>query len=216
MSPFVRQSGAETDCFVKRSSSRGFTLIELLVVLGIIGLLLALIVPAFKGIGGANKLTSASNMVVAEIDLARQTALAQNQEVELRFYSLPNEAGENKKFRGLQRYVGGSSVGKLMRLPEGIILSDASNFSTLLSSFNEPLQNSDLPIYGNSNYRSLRFQTTGATYLAQEGADSGNDRWFLTLKKETDPERTSPPKPADNFITIMIDPITGRTQVFQP
>ena len=57
---------------------RGFTLIELLIVVGIIGLLMVLIAPAFTTIKGGTDVTSAAYTIKGVLDTARTYAKANN------------------------------------------------------------------------------------------------------------------------------------------
>jgi len=59
-------------------SVRGFTLLELLIVVGIIGLLLVLIAPAFTTIKGGSDVTSAAYTIKGVLDTARTYAKANN------------------------------------------------------------------------------------------------------------------------------------------
>lgn len=59
-----------------RHRVRGFTLLELLIVVGIIGLLLVLIGPAFTTIKGGNDVTSAAYTIKGVLDTARTYATA--------------------------------------------------------------------------------------------------------------------------------------------
>jgi prepilin-type N-terminal cleavage/methylation domain-containing protein len=59
-------------------SHHGFTLVELLVVLGIIGLLLVLIAPAFTNIKGGTDVTGAAYTIKGVLDTARTYAKANN------------------------------------------------------------------------------------------------------------------------------------------
>src|SRR5206468_6411776 len=58
--------------------SVGFTLLELLIVVGIIGLLLVLIAPAFTTIKGGTDVTSAAYTIKGVLDTARTYAKANN------------------------------------------------------------------------------------------------------------------------------------------
>src|ERR1051326_4380920 len=58
--------------------SKSFTLLELLIVMGIIGLLLVLIAPAFTYIKGGNDVTSAAYTIKDVLDTARTYAKANN------------------------------------------------------------------------------------------------------------------------------------------
>ncbi len=57
---------------------RGFTLLELLIVVGIIGLLLVLMAPAFTTIKGGTDVTSAAYTIKGVLDTARTYAKANN------------------------------------------------------------------------------------------------------------------------------------------
>ena len=59
-------------------SIRGFTLLELLIVVGIMGLLLVLIAPAFTTIKGGTDVTSAAYTIKGVLDTARTYAKANN------------------------------------------------------------------------------------------------------------------------------------------
>lgn len=60
----------------QRERFGAFTLLELLIVLGIVGLLLVLIAPAFTYIKGGNDVTSAANTIKGVLDTARTYAKA--------------------------------------------------------------------------------------------------------------------------------------------
>jgi prepilin-type N-terminal cleavage/methylation domain-containing protein len=67
-------------------SVRGFTLLELLIVIGIIGLLLVLIAPAFTTIKGGTDVTSAAYTIKDVLDTARTYATANNTYTWVGFY----------------------------------------------------------------------------------------------------------------------------------
>lgn len=78
-------------------SIRGFTLLELLIVVGIIGLLLVLIAPAFTYIKGGTDVTSAAYTIKDVLDSARTYAQANNTYTWVGFYeeNVDNPASPN-------------------------------------------------------------------------------------------------------------------------
>jgi prepilin-type N-terminal cleavage/methylation domain-containing protein len=72
--------------FVERGRCRGFTLLELLIVVGIIGLLMVLIVPAFTTIKSGGDVTSAAYTIKGALDTARTYAKANNTYTWVGFY----------------------------------------------------------------------------------------------------------------------------------
>src|SRR3954471_9879247 len=67
-------------------SIRGFTFLELLIVVGIIGLLLVLLAPAFTTIKGGTDVTSAAYTIKGVLDTARTYAKANNTYAWIGFY----------------------------------------------------------------------------------------------------------------------------------
>ena len=61
-----------------RRDAPAFTLLELLVTMGVVSLLLALVVPAIKGMSGAADLTGAAYTIQGALDQARMYAVANN------------------------------------------------------------------------------------------------------------------------------------------
>src|SRR5882724_2869533 len=82
VSPFRRFAASTLQRFnvstPQRERASAFTLLELLIVVGIIGLLLVLIAPAFTTIKGGNDVTSAANTIKSVLDTARTYAKANN------------------------------------------------------------------------------------------------------------------------------------------
>lgn len=63
---------------------RGFTLVEMMVLIGILGLLAALAVPSFQSYNRANVLDTTADMLAADVNLARATAVMQGRRLELK------------------------------------------------------------------------------------------------------------------------------------
>lgn len=72
--------------FTDHSIRAGFTLFELLIVVGIIGLLMVLIAPAFTTIKGGTDVTSAAYTIKGVLDTARTYAKANNTYTWVGFY----------------------------------------------------------------------------------------------------------------------------------
>ena len=70
----------------REERASGFTLIELLIVVGIIGVLLVLIAPAFTSIKGGTDVTSAAYTIKGVLDAARTYAKANNTYTWVGFY----------------------------------------------------------------------------------------------------------------------------------
>src|SRR6184192_3582512 len=91
MSPFRRFAVSPS------RGSRGFTLLELLIVIGIIGLLLVLVAPAFTYIKGGTDVSSAAYTIKDVLDTARTYAKANNTYTWVGFYeeNVANPASPN-------------------------------------------------------------------------------------------------------------------------
>jgi uncharacterized protein (TIGR02596 family) len=199
----------------------GFTLIEMLVVMAIIGIILALTLPATTTILRGNRMTQATQIVVDRLALARQTAITRNHAVEVRFYQFadPEVPGAASSFRALQalEVVKANVVlplEKLQPLPTAIIIDSAQSLSSLLdknkrTKVTATAASPPLPRVGtNYSYIALRFRPDGSTDLLPT-AD-----WFLTLHSETNGDGLATP-PA-NFVTVDIDPVSGTLKFFRP
>src|SRR5437763_15556419 len=90
----------------QRERASAFTLLELLIVMGIIGVLLVLIAPAFTSMKGGTDVTSAAYTIEAVLDTARTYAKANNTYTWVGFYE-ENSPGpsENPATSGIGRIV---------------------------------------------------------------------------------------------------------------
>lgn len=110
-----------------------FTLVELLVVIVIMGILMALVVPAFKNFGGG--VDGAARMVGSQLRLARQYAIAHRQKVAVIMPGPAAGAPADKRYVGFRtaRWNAVTNVfqgipgTKWEFLPKGTVIAEADN-----------------------------------------------------------------------------------------
>lgn len=96
---------------------RGFTLLEMLIATGILAMVLAIGVPNLVTMRGPYALKSASQQVAADLQLARQRAIAQNTRYRVTFsagsYVLERETSSNSWVQdsGVQKVPPGATIG---------------------------------------------------------------------------------------------------------
>ena len=202
---------------------RAFSLIELLVVIAIIGVMSALVVPAMSSVLRGNEMNRAEQMVQQQLASARQTAIARNRRVEVRFYNFdnPDDIGTNQTFCALQSFLiddtgAATPIGRLTKLPATVLMNETAANSTLLQGSDKTWTPStgldpkiSLPGVG-TNYTAKAFQSRpdGSTSL------SSASNWFLTLHTATVGANASSLPP--NFATIQIDPVSGSVRTYRP
>lgn len=197
-------------------SPLAFSLVELLVVLAILAVLAVLTLPAVGNSLRSTRLTQGTQLVLDQFHLARQLAVSRNRTMETRFYRFAGEEG----WRGMQNFElreDGTSepAGRLVKLPDGVLLSAASALSPLLE--NERAKawtasdpQTSLPGAGTSyETRRILFHPDGTTDLPADGR-----HWFLTL--HTDEKGANLTALPSNFSLVQVNPWTGRSQLYRP
>ncbi len=205
----------------RHTKSSGFSLIELLTVMAVFSILTAATLPALRGTLDGYNISGAADLAGAEIALARQTAISRNLPVEVRIYRHDDGTGEAWRAIGLVIPASASGAaadewiaqGKV--LPGNILFDDTGDFSTIVSEANAsaiPVKATELPtapgFIKNKEYVAFRFQPDGSTNLP-----SGQP-WCMTLRSpRSQPEGGAP---AANYVSIVLDSLTGRSMTFQP
>lgn len=204
-----------------------FTLVEMLIVTSIVGLLLALVVPVTNGVVQANQITTASQIVVDQLNLARQTAIARNRVVELRFYqcrsaSRQPQADEVAALQALvfdARNEVSTPLREVQWLPGAAVISSNATLSTVFASGMEKANwtNGDpkRPLPGllggdGTNYKafSVYFRPDGSTNLATQSSGSS---WWVSLHGVNETAEV----PA-NIISVQINPFNGTLNLHRP
>jgi len=211
-------------------ATRAFTLLETLIVMMIIAIVAAMVTPAVASLLKGSQLSQAGLLVNDQLTFARQTALAQNRPIEVRFYrcgdpEIPGESITNAvqgKYRGMQIFRveedgSASALGESIRLPVTMIMDSGPVLSSLLNQSARPAGKAtgapDLPRVGsNYLYSFFRFRPNGATDLLDPANPTAP--WFVTLHalSEGDARAVQPP----NFYTIQIDAFNGNLRTFRP
>jgi uncharacterized protein (TIGR02596 family) len=215
----------------KQRGKRGFTMVELLVVLAIMAILISISAPAIVGIMRSSRLTVGSTQFVNQLALARQYAMANNCQVEVRIYQLPDTATPSSTtpsvYRAFQSYALSSSGGtatpvtKLLYLPDQIYIVNNTTVSSLLN-----YSASSSPYYSTGttagaslgtwpassyNYVYFHFKPDGSTDLIP----SASPGWYVSMANQHDPVQSSTGLP-NNFVTLLIDALTGHVRYFRP
>jgi uncharacterized protein (TIGR02596 family) len=210
-----------------RSSSRAFTLIELLVVVGLIAVIFMLIVPSVSSMMLGSRVTHSANQIVGALDIARQTAIARNHTIEVRFYKYanPDAPGESVsnpatwKYRAYQfiEYLDNGAAlqfSKMEQLPAGVSF-DSGTISTLLSTTARQKTFTKEPkiplprIDTNYDCAAFRFLPSGNTDLPLPAAN-----WYVTIHREQDGDGLT--QPPANYITVQVDSISGSVKLYRP
>lgn len=202
----------------QKSATNGFSLVELLVVIAVIALLATLAVPAFMAVTTAGSIEHSADQIAGAFGLARQTAVAKNRAVEVRFYEVPADgwANDYRAFQLFEISDSGAAIPltKVLKLKTPSIVSKDVGLSTLLESTREKIWTSldpqiSLPGIGTAYAcRAFRFRPNGTTDL------SVNAKWHLTV---VDAKKSgSAAQPPANFATVWIEPATAAVKILRP
>ncbi len=210
----------------RRSGSiHAFTLVELLVVIAVVGVLLALIVPAANQMMRGSNLTQSVELASDQLVLARQAAITSNRRVQVRFYQLPvacvngaNSFCAMQTFR-IEETGHITALTKLQPLRANVMFASDAAYSTILhppgSAASTVTGTDQLPAYGNRScsYVGFQYLPDGSTDLDPTVAATAGG-WFITLVESN---RAIPAgQPPANFGTLCVDPVSGHVRQLRP
>lgn len=185
----------------------GFSLLELLVVMAIIVIVASFSIAGLRGMQRGYQLTKAANQVKDSLQLARQLAMTRNEQIVASFCKVRDDFGSQGSLNALQLSrvdTNGTMepVARLVRFPYGFSISENSDWSSivgLLPETNTVVQATSVPC------RQIRFRPSGFTALPSSNA------CYLTIYNSL-----GTATPSNNFVTLSMDPVTGRVSWNQP
>jgi len=206
---------------------RAFSLIELLTVVAILSVLAVGVVPGIRGTLDGINLSGAASLAESQISLAHQTAVSRNTPVEVRIYE--HDDGTGLAWRALALVIPATTSGKANDewitkgtvLPGNIVIEKGENYSTIVSGAGVSSPGSKVAPWSgqelsgapgmlkDKRYVAFSFRSDGSTDLPTDKP------WCITLKNVRSQSEEGG-KPAANFVSLVIDPTTGQTLVYQP
>jgi len=197
--------------------ARGFTLVELISVIALIALAGAIALPKLAGASTGLNLKGAAAEVVSQFDIARRTAVSGNLPTEVRIYKdkgqwrtvavvLPKEVSGQEADQWITP--GKAFMGDIVIDPSYSTLKEETAPATAVEADEAPAPRALRGL----TYYAFRFMPGGGTNLSL----SADQTWVMTLKWQHAPAARSGDGPADNYISVIIDPRTGHTTLLQP
>jgi len=207
------------------TSEEAFSLVELLTVIALLSILAVATVPSLRGTMDGITINGAAGVIEAELSLARQTALSRNLPVEVRIYQ--HDDGTGVAWRMVALVIPASVTGKAADewvsrgkvLRGSVVIDDAKEFSTVVSDAKKagagvvaPIRSEESasapPLLREKAYVAFQFKPDGSTNLPN------GQPWCLTLRNLNG--HPSGNAPAANYVSLVLDSLTGRTIAFQP
>lgn len=197
-------------------TGRGFTLVELLVVMLVIAVIANFVVPAVVGLMTSSNLTQSTELVVGQLNYARQVALSENKAVEVRLYkySDANQPGSGMALRAMQLWKSNSDgvwepVDRLYRFRGRIIISSGTLATAIGPDLTPSPTDTVKSLPAGYTFKAFQYRADGSTTLISSQAN------YFTLINENDPVIAPVNLPA-NFSTVQIEPFTGTVKVSRP
>lgn len=214
---------------------QAFSLIELIIVISVIVIIAAFTIPAMNTLLKGSQLTQGANLLVAQLNIARQQALSRNRQIEVRFYRFadPEIPGEDVtdlktgKFRAIQLFqvlpTGVAvPIDKVQVLPGGVIfayaegqgLSSLIDLPSALKPKKPGIDDKAAPLLPRGV--DLKYEYVSFKFLQDGSTDrSPTAKWFVTVIGIND-KLESATKPPPNFFTVQVDPVSGVTKIYRP
>jgi uncharacterized protein (TIGR02596 family) len=203
-------------------SQVAFTLVEMLAVLAIISILAALTVPAMNAMVESNNLTRGGQLVVDEINLARQISSSRNITVELRLFKMPGATTSG--YTAVQLWATSSTgsaqaLSQLAFLPQMFAISENTTVSSALGApaFATPstMPAGSGPASG-ATYLSFEFRPSGVvTPVLNANGLTNMSSYCLTILPARYAASGNATLPK-NYVLIQINPITATPLVYRP
>lgn len=213
-SVFVARSGVRSDDMAYdsaasargRRSIHGFSLVELLLVAAIMVMLIAISGRVLQNLGRSQELITSGQILGDLMQLARQAAITHNRTVQFRFYQTTDATAPAGQYTAVQAFLDDppTPIGRINRLPNQIIVKQGSDISSLLLTGAGQISGQD----NNGTYVAFRFRPDGSLDLTP------TSNYTATVVRATDPIGNQG-LPA-NFLTLQLDPVTGRFTTFHP
>jgi uncharacterized protein (TIGR02596 family) len=205
-----------------------FTLVELLLALAIVAGLSVVAMTAMEGTLSGVNLKGSANTLISELDLARETAGSRNVAVDVRLYqdSRRKDARGNPVYRIVALVIPASTgagavpdewLGSPVALSGDVIIDSDFAYSSLLNTS----ASSTLPPVAGTESATAPFVIQNKPYVKFTFLPNGSLNldstvlWSLTLVNQNQ-FRPTGNGPASNFVTIVLDVVTGHSRIYQP
>lgn len=205
-----------------------FTLIELLLALAIVAGLSIIAMTAMQGTLSSVNLKGSANALISQLDLARETAGSRNVAVDVRLYqdSRRKDIRGNSVYRIVALVIPASTgaaaapdewLGSPVALSGDVIIDSDFACSSLLNTS----ASSTLPPIVGTESATAPFVIQNKPYVKFTFLPNGSLNldnavlWSLTLVNQNHAP-TAGNGTASNFVTIVLDVVTGHSRIYQP
>jgi uncharacterized protein (TIGR02596 family) len=185
-------------------------MVELLVVMAIVGILMALTIPAVTSALNGSNLTRAGQQVADQINLAHQMASARNITVEMRVFQPPGGTGYTTLQMGTNSTTGlWVPVSYLINLPKNIVIASSPSLTTAFSTYTALTMTNAGTTY-NYSYYPFEFRPSG---IVTPTLPITNYCFAVVPSKYTSASSLSS---VQNYAIVQINPVTGTPLIYRP